>query len=330
MGVRLHQRATCAEQGRTTKERMSAQDTSPDAGFGVPVTPLLPEDPPRIGDYWLDGVHHRRVSGAAYLAHGDGAPHLTRDTVAESGAYVLLVQLSRGAAGDKAARDRFSGLVNAMHIDDVAARGGHEQDQGRLGRKFRPETDDPVHPDDDVPLAPWVALALDGPGERIPEAAVGLLTEVDLTLTEQHGTPSGPDFRLHWAEMGRPGLNRVWPLPWPGRYDRAGWMSILVSWLLMMLLATLFVLLAVWVFHDEPPQSPPPQGGQGSGTSTSSSTASSSSSSSASPSPQSGSPSPQSGSPSPQSASPTPTSGSPTPESSGRPNGGSPTPPSKM
>ena len=40
----------------------------------------------------------------------------------------------------------------------------------------------------------------------------------------------------------KPGLVRLWPLPWPGRYDRAGWKTILVSWLLMLLLAALAVL----------------------------------------------------------------------------------------
>ena len=78
-------------------------------------------------------------------------------------------------------------------------------------------------------------------------------------------------------------------LPWPGRYDRAGWKTILVSWLLMLLLAALAVLIAILIFRNQPPQTPPtPTGGSGSPP----------------PQSQSGSPPPQSGSPSPQSGSP--------------------------
>ena len=49
-----------------------------------------------------------------------------------------------------------------------------------------------------------------------------------------------------------------WPLPWPGRGDRAGWVSILASWLLMLLLAALAILIAILIFQQSPQQSPPP------------------------------------------------------------------------
>src|SRR5690349_13347303 len=93
----------------------------------VPVSPLLSDDPPRLGDFWLDARLTAREAGVAYTAHdGDGTP-------------AMVVLLSDGAAGDAAARDRLAGVVNAMHIDTVLARGGHGQDYGRLGRKFRSE-----------------------------------------------------------------------------------------------------------------------------------------------------------------------------------------------
>ena len=81
----------------------------------------------------------------------------------------MIILLSEGAAADAAARDRLAGVVNAMHIDTVLARGGQGQDSGRLGRKFRAEDDDPVTPDGRL-LAPWVALAYDGSPAAAAEA----------------------------------------------------------------------------------------------------------------------------------------------------------------
>ena len=268
---------------------------------GLSVTPVLLDDPAKIGDFWLDARVTARPSGAAWLAHSgmEGATDTQR---------VIVVQLSEGAAADKAARDRFSGLINKLHIDDVSVRGGQEQDEGRLGRRFV-ERDEPVDPDDVHPLAPWVALHLSDDAAAV-QIADDLLAQVDLMDLAPVGQPTGPDFRLHWAERDDPGHNRIWPLPWPGRHDRAGWLSILVSMLLMLALAAVAVLIAILLFKDSPPTSPPPQA---------QSTAQSSDDSSASedtPPPQ------ETASPSPESASP-----SPDPDESG---GGSPTPPSRL
>jgi len=241
----------------------------------------------------------------AYTAHDDTRP-------------VMVILLSEGAAADAAARDRLAGVVNQMHIDSVLARGGHGQESGRLGRKFVSEDAAPVAPDQRLP-APWAALAYDGSPAAAGQAQ-RVLDDVQLATVTPQGRPSGPDYRHYWIDRVRPGLARLWPLPWPGRYDRAGWRTILVSWLLMILLAALAILIAILIFRNEPPQSPPPPtGGSGSPPPQSSS-----------PSPQSGSASPQSGSPSPQSGSPSPSDGSPTqtPSSSGSPSAstGSPSP----
>ncbi|MVA77483.1 hypothetical protein GC722_15865 [Auraticoccus sp. F435] len=251
--------------------------------------PLTEADPPRVDEFWLDARLLAQPSGVTYLAH-DG-----RDRP------VLLVLLSEGAADDLAARERFAGRINALHIDDVVARGGKGQDEGRLARRFRPEGDVPPVPGQ-AATAPWAALAHDGP-ESVRRTGE-ILDDVQLAMVPPQGTPSGPDYRHYWIDRVRPGLTRLWPLPWPGRHTRAGWVSILVSWLLMMLLAALAVLIAIWIFHDDPPQAPPPPSGQTS-------------------SPQSGSPPPDSGSPSPDSASPSPESASP---SSASPSSGSPSP----
>ncbi|MFN8119524.1 MAG: hypothetical protein U0R67_08140 [Micropruina glycogenica] len=292
-------------------------DPQSSGGAPVPLTPLLSDDPPKIGDFWLDARLIATPSGVAYAGHDD------------ANTPVMLLLLSEGAANDPAARDRLAGLVNQLHIDTVIARGGHGQDEGRLGNKYRHESDDPVDPDD-APLAPWVALAYDGSPAAIGEAG-RILDEVALARLPLQGTPAGPDYRLHWIDRSGPGVARLWPLPWPGRHDRAGWVSILASWLLMLLLAALAVLIAILIFQQSPQQSPPPpvdstaspQSGQPSPQSGSPSPQS------GSPSPQSGSPSPQSGSPSPQSGSPSPQSGSPSPQS-GSPGAGQPTPNSRL
>ena len=268
---------------------MSTPPADPD---WVPVSPLLPDDPPRVGDFWLDARIGAAESGVAYTAHD------------ADGRTAMVIVLSEGAAADAAARDRLAGVVNDMHIDTVLARGGHGQDFGRMGRKYVTDEGDPVPPDG-TPLAPWVALAYDGTPAAADEAA-RVLDDVQLATLAPQGAPSGPDYQHYWQERVKPGLVRLWPLPWPGRYDRAGWKTILVSWLLMLLLAALAVLIAILIFRNQPPQTPPtPTGGSGSPP----------------PQSQSGSPSPQSGSPSASqsgSESGTP-SGSPSGSESGSP-----------
>jgi len=258
----------------------------------VPVTPLLAADPPKVGDFWLDARLDATPAGIAFTAHD----------AANTPALVIL--LSEGAAADAAARSRFAGEINALHIDSVLARGGHGQDAGRLGRKFRKETDDPVAPDDRL-VAPWAALVYDGSPATAAQAGQ-ILDAVQIATLPPQGVPAGPDYQQYWIERVQPGLARLWPLPWPGRFDRAGWRTILVSWLLMLLLAALAVLIAILIFRNQPPQSPPPPTG----------------SSAQSGPPQSGSPQSgsQSGSPSPG-PSGSPTSGSPGP--SGTQSGGS-------
>lgn len=236
------------------------------------LTPLRGDDPPRIGDFWTDARLTATASGVAYVAHD------------ETGFPVVLVQLSEGASADAAARDRFAGAVNKMHLDTVVARGGQGQGSGRLGHRFRSPAEPAARAD--APLAPWVALAYDGSPAAAGEAD-RLLAEVDLGWLPAQGRSSGPDYVHYWIEQGRPGRWRLWPLPWPGRHDRAGWLSVLASWLLMLLLMCLAVLIAILLFQDAPQQQPPPP------VPTSASGGS-------------GSPSPQSGSPSSASASPTP------------------------
>lgn len=206
--------------------------------------PVSPEDPVKIGDFWVDSRLTATPAGMAFSAHADGSDS------------VMVLLMAEGAAGDAAARSRFSGEVNAMHIDTVVARGGEGQDEGRMSVRFRDESDDPTVAEH-APLAPWVALAFDGTVRAVREAE-RVLHAVDLQRTAPLGKPAGPDYTLHWSAATAHGTTRLWPLPWPGRSDRAGWISMVVSWLLMMLLAAVAVLLAILVFQNQPPVSPPP------------------------------------------------------------------------
>lgn len=274
----------------------------------VTLSPLLPADPPRIGPFWLDARIVSSTAGTAYLAHPDPTGTAYGDD------QVMVIRLAEGAAGDAAARERLSGLVNKLHIDTVIARGGQSQDEGRWARKFIPEKD--LEAEDGFPEASWAALSWEETPHDV-RLADTILAEVELRTTAPQGDPSGPEYRHYWNSKVRPGLARLWPLPWPGRHERAGWVTILVSWLLMLLLAAIAVLIAVLIFKDQPPIQPPPP------------KEASSSPQSGSPPPESSSPSPQSGSPSPQSGSPSPQSGSPSPSESGSPSmseSGSPSP----
>lgn len=276
------------------------------------LTPLWLDDPPKIGPYWLDSRITATASGVAYSGHDD------------DGSPVMVVLLSEGAASDAAARDRLAGAVNKMDIDTVLARGGQGQDEGRLAAKFVREDDDPLSAhaaseSDEVPAAPWVALAFDGT-TRASDEASRLLSEVDLSWLPSQGTAAGPEYELYWVEQGRPGIWRLWPLPWPGRYDRSGPLSILASWLLMLLLMCLALLLAILLFQNARVQQPPPpvptsaSGSGGSGSPSSASPSSASPSGSSSPSDSSSPSNSASASPTPSSASPT-ASGGPTTQS---------------
>ncbi|HEV2929094.1 MAG TPA: hypothetical protein VGW74_10415, partial [Propionibacteriaceae bacterium] len=71
----------------------------------VPVSPLLPDDPPRVGGFWLDARLSATPAGIAFTAHD------------EQNQPAMLLLLAEGAAADAAARSRFAGEINALHID---------------------------------------------------------------------------------------------------------------------------------------------------------------------------------------------------------------------
>ncbi|MCL2481915.1 MAG: hypothetical protein FWF43_00560 [Propionibacteriaceae bacterium] len=305
-----------------------------------PVTtyPLFPVDPPQIGDFWPTARLVATPSGVAYLAHTQSSTD-----------PVMVILLSQGAAEDPAARDRLGGQVDRMDIDTVIARGGLDQNTGRMADKFSSGGDSPQAANA-VIQSPWVALAYDQTPRAVQEAA-RILAEVDLSWLPQQGNPAGPDYRLHWTDRIAPGLTKVWPLPWPGRRDRGGRLSIFAAWLLMLLLGAIAILIVLLIFSQAPQTQPPPPVPQTNPTEQTSPppTSSTPPTESPSPSPESPSPSNASPSPSPSSESPSPTNGSESPSPSPTPGtaspmtaspspgqqttapvGGSPTPPSRL
>src|SRR3712207_222863 len=169
-----------------------------DAGGGsdqppyVPVSPLLSDDPPRVGGFWLDARLSATPAGIAFTAHD------------EQNQPAMVLLLSEGAAADAAARARFAGEINALHIDTVLARGGQGQDTGRLGRKFRSDEHEPASPDQQ-PVAPWAALAYDGTPAAAAEGG-RILDAVQLATLPPQGQPSGPEYQQYWVSRVRPGL----------------------------------------------------------------------------------------------------------------------------
>ncbi|MDR1354854.1 MAG: hypothetical protein LBJ43_01040 [Propionibacteriaceae bacterium] len=240
---------------------MSEELTSPgEQDHGYPPPPyaaaLLPDDPPAIGPYWLDGRLIAHASGVSYLAHDS------------AGTSAMVVLLSAGASDDAGARDRLASEVAMMHSDTVLATGGTGQDGGRFADRYVSSDDYPITTDE-TPLAPWVALAWDGTPDAIAEAD-RVLHSVDLSSTPMLGNVSGPDFELPWTKRAAPGNWRSWPLNWPRNRQRAGATSLLAAWLLMLLLTALALLIVVLIFQNTPPASPinpieTPSSGTGSG-----------------------------------------------------------------
>lgn len=210
-------------------------------GSGPQAYPLLASDPPKIGSFWLDARMTASRGAVVYFGHSS------------FGSEVLLLRLNAGAAGDAAVRDRLSGEINKMHEQTVIAMGGEGQNRGRLSDKHDHEYDDPYLSGEEV--APWVALAYDGSERSIAEAN-RLLRTIDLSIPVSQD--AGPDYLLPWEKDASTGRWRVWPLPWPGRHDRAGVLPILAAWLMTIVLAGLGLLIAVLLFQNTPPEQPQP------------------------------------------------------------------------
>ena len=145
-------------------------------------------------------------AGVAFTAHDD------QDTPA------MVILLSEGAAADAAARDRLAGASTRCTSTPCSPAAGTVRTTAGSAASSAREDDDPVAPDDRL-VAPWVALAYDGSPGRGGRGRAGAATRCSSPACAPQGTPSGPDFTHYWIDQVQPGLARLWPLPWPGRFD---------------------------------------------------------------------------------------------------------------
>jgi hypothetical protein len=211
----------------------------------IPATlPLQPEDPPRVGEFWLQARLGANAAGYLYAASDD------------SGREVVVAMMTEGSADDAAARDRFVWSVDQLPAAAVLGHNG----------------------DDDDDLALWVAVGPIRPDDGSSSAAderqlaevrgQDVLSMVLMDRVPHVGRFRGPDFRHYWENRRRPGLFRIWPLPWPAVLRPASRVALILSLLTMLLLMLVAMLIAWLLFRNQPEIDPGPVIPEPSGTQT--------------------------------------------------------------
>ncbi|GAA2788169.1 hypothetical protein [Kribbella solani] len=196
--------------------------------------PLEPEDPPRVGEFWLRGRLGANAAGYLYAA---------RD---ETGRDAVVAMMTEGSADDAAARDRFVYAVDDLPADSVLAH--NDSDDGDLALWV---AIGPIHADDGSSAVSDERLIAERRGEDI-------LSAVLMDRIPQVGRRRGPDFRHYWENRRRPGLFRIWPLPWPNALRPASRWALGWALLTMALIMALAVVLAWYLFRNAAPLEPEP------------------------------------------------------------------------
>jgi hypothetical protein len=196
--------------------------------------PLQPEDPPRVGEFWLRGRLGANAAGYLYTASD------------EHGRNAVVAMMTEGSADDAAARDRFVVAVDSLPEDVVLAHNDEDDDDLALWAAFGP-----IREDDGSSAASDERLLAERRGEDV-------LSAVLMDRIPQHGRRRGPEFRHYWENRRRPGLFRIWPLPWPTALRPPSWNAIWYALATMLLIMALAVFLAWQLFKDSPPLDPPP------------------------------------------------------------------------
>lgn len=239
-----------------------------DGQHGSRVTALRRLDPPALGVVTLTGRLESTDSGCLYAG-----------TLGDD--QVVVVLLSDGAETDSYARKRFHDALAQLQAD---------------------EPDRVAQFDDDIDIAPWVAVKADGWDAAVSQARA-LLAPVALENVEQLGHVTGPEFRPHWFRRDGAGRWRLWPLPWPRSLTQAGWWTFVASFALILAIATLALWISIKIFEDQPRPQPGPGPGPGPN------------------------PPPRSSSPSPSTTGPTTSNPGPSPTPSASPTTGQTVPP---
>ncbi len=246
--------------------------------------PLQPEDPPRVGEFWLRGRLGANAAGYLYTASS------------EDGRDAIVAMMTEGSADDAAARERFVNAVDDLPEDAVLAHNDSDDDDLALWVAVGP-----IRTDDGSSAASDERLIAERRGEEI-------LSAVLMDRIPQPGKLRGPDFRHYWENRRRPGLFRIWPLPWPNALRPASRWALAFALLTMAVIMALAVFLAWLLFRNAAPLEPEPVIPTPSGTTTVTITPTT-------PPPGTGSASPTTGSP----TTTTPSTGIPTVAPSGSP-----------
>ena len=231
----------------TDSHTATAPATAPDA---VPARmlpdalPLLPEDPPRVGDFWLRARLGANAAGYLYSASD------------ETGRDAVVAMMTEGSADDAAARDRFVTAVDDLPQEAVLAHNDLDDDDLALWVALGP-----VRPEDGSSAAADERLIAERRGEEV-------LSAVLMDRIPQLGRFRGPDFRHYWENRRRPGLFRIWPLPWPAVLRPASRLALILSLLTMAIIMAIAVLVAWLLFRNAPEVDPEPVIPSPSGTAT--------------------------------------------------------------
>ncbi|MFI5693187.1 hypothetical protein ACIA58_15175 [Kribbella sp. NPDC051586] len=196
--------------------------------------PLQPEDPPRVGEFWLRGRLGANAAGYLYTASD------------ETGRHVVVAMMTEGSADDAAARDRFVYAVDDLPEDAVL--GHNDSDDNDLALWV---AIGPIREDDGSSAASDERLIAERRGEEI-------LSAVLMDRVPQIGKLRGPEFRHYWESRRRPGLFRIWPLPWPNVLRPASRWALAFALLTMALIMALAVFLAWLLFRHAQPLEPEP------------------------------------------------------------------------
>ena len=196
--------------------------------------PLMPEDPPRVGDFWLRARLGANAAGYLYTASDDNG----RDAV--------VAMMTEGSSDDPAARDRFVTAVDELPPEVVLAHNDADDDDLALWAALGP-----IRPDDGTSAAFDEQLIAERRGEDV-------LSAVLMDRIPPIGRVRGPDFRHYWENRRRPGLFRIWPLPWPSALRPASWLAMGLSLLTMLIIMVLAILIAWLLFRNSPEVEPEP------------------------------------------------------------------------
>ncbi|WP_328998454.1 hypothetical protein OHA18_28850 [Kribbella sp. NBC_00709] len=196
--------------------------------------PLQPEDPPRVGEFWLRGRLGANAAGYLYTASD------------ETGRHVVVAMMTEGSADDAAARDRFVNAVDDLPEDAVLGHNDSDDDDLALWVAVGP-----IREDDGSSAASDERLIAERRGEEI-------LSAVLMDRIPQIGKLRGPEFRHYWESRRRPGLFRIWPLPWPNALRPASRWALAFALLTMALIMALAVFLAWLLFRHAQPLEPEP------------------------------------------------------------------------